>query len=119
MGYFDKNKRLWLCGRKADIIFLGEKTYYTDQCENIFNAHELVYRSALIQEKDKPLLLVEVQKKITRKEKSRLFQELFELGSQYEVSKGIRSFKIYKSFPVDIRHNAKIKRDLLRLEFNK
>ena len=48
LGYLDEKGRLWFCGRLAERIQIGNKTYLTDCCEGVFNALPDVYRSALV-----------------------------------------------------------------------
>lgn len=48
MGYFDKNGRLWFCGRKAHRVILPTEILYPVCCEAIFNRHPNVYRTALV-----------------------------------------------------------------------
>jgi len=47
--------------------------------------------------------------------KPALFAELRTIGAQYAHTKDIAHFLIHPGFPVDIRHNAKIGREILTL----
>lgn len=115
MGYFDNEGRLWFCGRKAHRVLTADGPLYSVCCEAVFNNHPAVYRSALVGLGEKgcqtPVIIVELNTKGIKQEK--LFQELQEIATQYEHTQGIQHFMIHPSFPVDIRHNAKIFREKL------
>ncbi len=49
VGYFDDLGQLWLCGRKTHRVDQGEKRYFSQICEGIFDSHPKVKRSALAQ----------------------------------------------------------------------
>ncbi|PID72546.1 MAG: peptide synthase [Desulfobulbus propionicus] len=115
MGYFDELGRLWFCGRKAHRVLTENGPMYTIPCEAIYNTHPLVFRSALVgigaAGKQKPVLIVEPAGKVQDKQK--LFAELQQLGSANQLTRTIDTFLLHQSFPVDIRHNAKIFREKL------
>lgn len=48
VGYFDRTRRLWFCGRKAHIVFSSTGPMYSVCCEAIFNNHPGIYRCALV-----------------------------------------------------------------------
>lgn len=120
IGYFDKDGRLWFCGRKKQRIIMKNKTLFTVPCEAIFNQHPNVYRSALVgmgsQNNQRPVIIIEPEKgkmprlSATRK---RFIKELLELGKKTEDTKNIQDVLFHPSFPVDIRHNVKISREKL------
>jgi hypothetical protein len=87
----------------------------TIPCEAIFNEHPLVRRSALIGLGASPqqtsVIVVEPFAPVVHQE--RLFTELRELASANPLTENIEHFLIHRSFPVDIRHNAKIFREQL------
>jgi acyl-CoA synthetase (AMP-forming)/AMP-acid ligase II len=115
MGYLDDKGRLWFCGRKAHRVQTEKETLYTICCEAIFNEHPKVFRSALVgigePGRQLPVLLVEPNERIA--DEAGFLAELAELGRQNSVTAGISRFFIHPSFPVDIRHNAKIFREKL------
>lgn len=115
VGYFDDKGRLWFCGRKAHRVITEKETLFTIPCEAIFNEHPLVYRSALVGVGEKsnqtPVLIVEPCGKI--RNRRQFINDLREIGSRYEHTPQISHFLIHPSFPVDIRHNAKIFREKL------
>lgn len=117
MGYLDEKGRLWFCGRKAHRVRTASGTLYTICCEAIFNEHPQVFRSALVgigeTGRQLPVMVVEPRARIA--DEQVFFAELAELGRQCPVTAGISRFLIHPSFPVDIRHNAKIFREKLAL----
>ena len=105
-------------------------TLFTIPVEGVFNAHPAVARTALVgvrpsgktnpvldaasePGKTNPVLCVETKRRITPEEWERLQAELLALGKTNPVSAGIETFLLHPSFPVDIRHNAKIFREKL------
>lgn len=115
LGYRDEKGRIWFCGRKAHRVRTAQGTLYTICCEAIFNGHPLVSRSALVgvgaPESQRPVLIVEPKSTIA--DTGALFAELRELALQHPHTAMIEDFLIHDSFPVDIRHNAKIFREKL------
>ncbi len=115
LGYLDTEESLWFCGRMAERVQAGEKSFYTDCCEAIFNQHSAVRRTALIAwQKDSrifPAIVVEPESwPLSQLEKQALVNELYELGQGQEQTRSINRFFFHRSFPVDVRHNAKIHR---------
>ncbi len=116
LGYFDENGRLWFCGRKSQRVVTREQTFFTVACEGVFNAHPAVARSALVgvtrEGEVRPVLCVERVPgvRITDEE---LRGELLALGAAKPHTRAISTVLFHKSFPVDIRHNAKIFREKL------
>ena len=119
MVYLDKNQYYWICGRKEDVFFYKQQAYYSVLIENIFNAHLKVFRAALIQINEKPIVIIELNNKNDYQNWAQIKQQLFTMAKSYSISENITDFYFYKKFPVDIRHNAKIKRDILRKIFTK
>jgi acyl-coenzyme A synthetase/AMP-(fatty) acid ligase len=116
LGYFDEKGRLWFCGRKSQRVTTREQTFFTVACEGVFNAHPAVARSALVGVRRdgemQPVLYVErdPQSRISDEE---LRGELLALGAARPHTRAISTILFHKSFPVDIRHNAKIFREKL------
>lgn len=115
VGYRDKEGKFWFCGRKSHRVETGTETLFTIPCEAVFNNHKSVYRTALVGVKDgefkKGVICVELEK--GEKAHKNLMDELREIALEYEHTKNIKTFLIHPSFPVDIRHNAKIFREKL------
>lgn len=117
MGYLDDQGRLWFCGRKAHRVRTEQGVMYTIPCEAIFNEHPEVLRSALVgvgkEGAQRPVLIVELAE--GKKRTDRLVAELRALAATYDLTSSIETFLVHPSFPVDIRHNAKIFRERLAL----
>lgn len=120
VGYFDTQGRFWICGRKAHRLETEHGTMFTLPCEAIFNEHPNVFRSALVgigpQGRQRPVLIVEPDREIDPQiltKQQGLIDELAELARKHQLTKQIETFLIHPSFPVDIRHNAKIFREKL------
>lgn len=116
LGYFDENGRLWFLGRKSQRIVCEEGVFFTGACEGVFNSHPLVSRTALIGVLiggiTRPALCVEMPEANATSEK-KVRAELLALGAAHDCSQSVRDIFFLKSFPVDPRHNAKIRREEL------
>lgn len=118
LGYFDEQGYLWFCGRKNERVEIKDKLLCTDKIENVLNLHESVKRSALVPYgEEKAALIVEPNclELLGSKEKQAVsIKEFSDLLGEKLPNLNIDKFLFKESFPVDVRHNAKIKRDLLR-----
>lgn len=120
LGYLDEHKRLWMCGRKAHRVesnYQGHiKTYFSICSERIINTHPSVKRSALVNVQiggqTTPVVCIELREKPTESS-LKLFNELRFTTDKHVHTQGIKHFLIHHSFPMDIRHNAKIYREKL------
>ena len=116
-GYFDADGRLWYCGRKSQRVVNGDNVMYADQIEAIFNVHPEVARTALVgvgpAGYQTPVLCVELLHNVTSHRRERIRFDLLQLGRNMHATKSIKQILFHKSFPVDIRHNAKIGREKL------
>lgn len=117
VGYFDTSGRLWFCGRKAHRVTLEETVLFSVQVEGIFDTHPKVYRTALvgvtIAGKTEPVLCVELKPEHRGADQREVVKGLVDLGAGFEISRGVKRLLFHPSFPVDIRHNAKIGREKL------
>ncbi|MHB9140135.1 MAG: fatty acid CoA ligase family protein [Victivallaceae bacterium] len=116
MGYFDEKGRLWFCGRKNHRVIASDRTYYSVCSEAIFNQHPDVNRTALTGVAGRPVLFVEPRSgkwPDNREARTKFIGELKDLGCTQPFTSGIQTFLFHRSFPVDIRHNAKIFREKL------
>ena len=117
LGYKDDKGRIWFCGRKAHRVETAQKRLYTVCSEAIFNQHEKVFRSALVGVGEYgsqiPVIIIETVDTLNDDEKKDLLGELFKLTVKNENTEVIKKILFYDSFPVDIRHNAKINREEL------
>ena len=119
VGYKDDKGRLWFCGRRAHRVVTEARTFYSVPCEAIVNEHPDVYRSALVSVRTPdglvlPVLVLEPMVHFKGNEET-LIAEAMELAMQSPVTNCIQHFLIHSSFPVDIRHNAKIFREKLSI----
>jgi len=117
VGYRDEQGRLWFCGRKSHRVILADETLFTIPCEAIFNTHPAVSRTALVGASRRgevvPVICVEPIHPLSRSEQHQVRQELIDRGAAFSHTKRIQTILFHRSFPVDIRHNAKIFREKL------
>jgi acyl-CoA synthetase (AMP-forming)/AMP-acid ligase II len=111
-GYLDAGGRLWFCGRLVERVETAAGTLYTEPCEQVFRRHPGVARCALIglglRGAQEPALVV--QPVSPPADELALARELRALAKQHPATAAIRRFFFHPSFPVDVRHNAKIHR---------
>jgi len=119
MGYIDDQGRLWFCGRKAHRVHTENGFMYTIPCEAIINEHPQVFRSALTgidtsNGFEEPVIIIEPEPgaELSHKE---LLAEIKQLAAAHHLTQSIKHFLIHSNFPVDIRHNAKIFREKLKI----
>ncbi len=120
VGRIDGSGRLWYFGRKTHRVETARGTLFTIPVETLINRHPKVYRSALVGvTRDErgpriPVVVVEPSQgafpvgKTARRE---FEAELRALARESPVTADIGEFCFLRSFPVDIRHNAKIRRE--------
>lgn len=117
LGWRDAAGRLWFCGRKSQRVEAAAISLYTEQVEPIFNACPGVRRSALVGVGERgaqtPVLCVELERKASRTEQAHIQQELMRMAQQQAHTAHIQRVLFHPRFPVDIRHNAKIGREIL------
>jgi olefin beta-lactone synthetase len=132
LGYFDEKGRLWFCGRKSHRVETSQGLMLPVPCEAIFQ-HPAVLRTALVgvgkRGEQRPVLVVQLKEGLRASgqgsqaaegktgqgilSKDRLVEELLALGAQHEHTRPIRDVLFHPSFPMDVRHNAKIQREKL------
>jgi acyl-CoA synthetase (AMP-forming)/AMP-acid ligase II len=116
VGYLDDRGRIWFCGRKSQRVTAAAGTFFTIPCEGVFNGHPAVRRTALVgvgsNGSAEPVLCVEREPGAGPGEEE-LRRELLALGAAREHTRAIREVLFHPSFPVDVRHNAKIGREKL------
>lgn len=119
-GYLDASGRLWFCGRKDHRVVTENGTLFTVPVEAVYNRHPRVFRSALVGLGERgsqvPVMIIEPEKGCfprTRASAEAFKQELLRLAAVHEQCREIRDLMFHRSFPVDIRHNAKIFREKL------
>ena len=125
VGFVDDQQRLWLTGRKAHRLFTARGLRMPVPTENVFNAHPRVHRSALVgvgpMGDEEPVLVVELEPSQHIRgeaDHDRLLAELRTLSLRSDAAQDVRKFLIHEGFPVDVRHNAKIHREQLKVWAN-
>ncbi|MBC7530577.1 MAG: AMP-binding protein [Oligoflexus sp.] len=119
LGYIDEEGHLWFCGRKSHRVQTMKGDLYTIPTEAVFNNHPRVARTALVglgvAPHQTPLLCVEPLRSLSKAEEAQLFAELKTLGDHHSHTRSVQQFLLHPDFPVDIRHNAKIFREKLKV----
>ncbi|REJ74148.1 MAG: peptide synthase [Acidobacteria bacterium] len=119
VGWLDDQGRLWMCGRLTHRVRCEGGDLFTIPCEAIFNRHPDVRRTALVgvgpPDRARPVLCVEPRRRLGRGRRTALVGELLELGAGDPRTRRIETVLFRRSFPVDVRHNAKIFREQLAL----
>jgi len=117
LGYKDEKGRIWFCGRKTHRVETPKGIMYTVCCEAIFNRHPEAKRSALVgvgeRPDQRPAIVIEPEAIPTGSAEQTLRQELLDMAAGCALTEEIRDVLFHPSFPVDIRHNAKIFREQL------
>jgi acyl-CoA synthetase (AMP-forming)/AMP-acid ligase II len=114
VGYFDEEGRLWYCGRKSHRVITKDDVLFTEQIENIFNAHPQVYRTALVGVSGEPVLWVELEKRV-RVNEDKIRRELIDMAKHHSQASTIKIFLFTEKLPTDVRHNSKIIREELAI----
>ncbi|MEV6319097.1 fatty acid CoA ligase family protein [Streptomyces sp. NPDC051776] len=117
LGYLDEAGRLWFCGRRSQRVRTSEGELLTVRCEGVFNTHPLIRRTALVGVGEpgvqRPVLCVETEPGVDEARWQQLLPELRRLAAERTVTEQVRDFLRHPTFPVDVRHNAKIGREEL------
>jgi olefin beta-lactone synthetase len=110
LGRLDDEGRLWFCGRKSQRVETAHGTLHTVPVEGVFNTHPDVYRTALV---PGPVVCVQPRRGVPESRYPRIEAELRMLAARHEVTRQVAAYRFHPSFPVDVRHNAKIDREYL------
>lgn len=119
-GYLDGKGRLWFCGRKAHRVRTPQGTMFSIPCEAIFRRHADVRRAALVgvgdfsRDAQEPVMVIEPRAgrfPKTPAARAEFTRQLLKLGAGSPLTAGIARILFHPAFPVDIRHNAKIRRE--------
>ena len=118
LGYRDAQGRLWFCGRKSHRVILAQRDALHHPLRGDLQRSPAVARSALVgvrrQGQVVPVICVEpLQPLEPLGTNARSSQELLERGAAFPHTWRIKTILFHPSFPVDIRHNAKIFREKL------
>jgi acyl-CoA synthetase (AMP-forming)/AMP-acid ligase II len=116
VGWLDAQGRLWMCGRKNHRVETEAGTLFSVPVEEPFNQLKGIRRTALVwvgaRPRQRPVLCVEAE--ATSNQPEMLLNACRALAAETPSLQQIKDFLLYpKSFPVDIRHNAKISREKL------
>ncbi|MEN1727384.1 MAG: fatty acid CoA ligase family protein [Pseudomonadota bacterium] len=107
LGWMDGDGRLWYCGRKSERVQTPDGELYTECVEGPVNAVPGVYRSALVglgpKGEQEPVIVIEPDPGV---QASELTDKVLAAVARW----GIQRMEARAHFPVDIRHNAKIRR---------
>ena len=122
VGYLDADGCLWFCGRKSHRVQTEQGVMYTVPCEAIFNRHPAVFRSALVGVgalgKKRPVICIECRPHFrprNNREREALSGALLDMGRRSPLTARIEEVLFVDAFPVDARHNAKIRREVLAI----
>ena len=116
LGYFDAAGRLWFCGRKSHALWTEKGLVPAVPVEGVANELEGVRRTALVgvgsTGHQVPVLCVEMEpnQSWTKDHETSLQHRLSETQWATVVARCL----VHEAFPVDPRHNSKIKREVLR-----
>ena len=115
LASWDDEGRLWFAGRKAHVVHTADGPLYSVPCEEVFNLHPSVRRTALVGTgpagRAEPVLCVQLEQGVTPS--AELTRALLELGAADPRTRTVRRVLYKEEFPVDIRHNSKIDRPQL------
>lgn len=125
MGRIDASGRLWFYGRKAERVLTSSGVLYTEPVEAVFDTLPGVRRSALIGPVEAgrqiPVLAVEPEPDAFPRNaaaRERFVASLKAHAAKYAHTASIDRFVFEKTFPVDVRHNAKIHRLTLAKKYS-
>lgn len=117
LGRLDGAGRLWFHGRKVHRVTTEDGPMDSVPCEEVFNAHPAVARSALVglgpPGRARPVVCVERERGARRLPPEQLSAQLLALAAAHPEAAGVRAVLYRRRLPVDIRHNAKIDREAL------
>ena len=110
IGYFDDKNQLWFCGRKSHrVVLQNGETLFPVPCEALFNLHEDVKRSALVGVQGQAYIVIECHTNPS-KTQNEIENDLQQKIGTLKQLQHITGIFFHPSFPVDVRHNAKIHR---------
>ncbi|WP_280236654.1 fatty acid CoA ligase family protein [Nocardia cyriacigeorgica] len=114
LARIDELGRIWFCGRKSQRVLTASGPMFTVQVEQMFNSVPGVARTALVGVGEpgaqRPVLCVEPE---PGADTAAVVSTLRAEATRSELTAAVDHFLIHPSFPVDIRHNAKIGREKL------
>jgi acyl-CoA synthetase (AMP-forming)/AMP-acid ligase II len=121
VGRFDAEGCLWFQGRKSHRLETARGLLMPVGHENAFDRHPRVRRSALVgvgpRGTERPVLVVELEGAAPRGRlaEAELAAEILRRAPPAPAAEPVRDVLFKPALPVDVRHNAKIKRGELKL----
>lgn len=117
LGRLDEAGRLWFVGRKSHRLETAHGMIPPVPVESLFNVHAAVHRTALVgvgeRGQERPVLIIQLEEDCTQSRDS-VLAELKALAGSDPRALAIEHYLFKEDFPVDVRHNAKIRRELLK-----
>ncbi|MBK7876367.1 MAG: AMP-binding protein [Planctomycetes bacterium] len=127
LGWLDDEGRLWFCGRKSHRLETGRGIVAPVPTENVVQRHPRVRRAALVgvgeRGAQRAVLVIEPKKGEFPKKKSARAAFVDEVlaflaaerrATPLHAPETIEHVLFHPAFPVDVRHNAKVKNELLQ-----
>jgi acyl-CoA synthetase (AMP-forming)/AMP-acid ligase II len=120
LGRFDRDGRLWFLGRKAHRLETGSGPLFPVGIENAIRAAARLGRCALVgvgpRGAEMPILVVEADRRTLRSRRAEEARasEILRRASETAACRAIRGVLFHPSFPLDVRHQAKIDRTALK-----
>ena len=115
VGYFDDQQRFWYCGRKSQRVVTGDATLFTECVEQLVNSVECVKRSALVNASSsgeaRPTIVIELEPGLSAN--GNYDQDVMQRLHEHPPYQAIQHLLRHPQLPTDIRHNAKINREVL------
>lgn len=120
LGFVDAEGRAWFCGRKSHRVDTAAGLVHSG-LEALFAEHPAVARCALVgvgaaPGARRPVLIVEPRPGARPRgaaARAALEGELLALGARAPETAQVTELLLHPGLPVDVRHNAKIRRELL------
>lgn len=114
LGYLDEEGRLWVCGRKSHRVQSLDATYFSLPCESVAKRVPGVKRAALVGvgplAAQTPVICLQLEAQADAK---KVQLEVRRALGEDPRTQGIERLLVHPSFPMDLRHNAKIHREAL------
>ncbi|MFT3716357.1 MAG: fatty acid CoA ligase family protein [Gordonia sp. (in: high G+C Gram-positive bacteria)] len=114
LGRIDDDGRLWFVGRKSQRVVTPTGTLHSVAIEQIFTGMDGLARTALAGVGEPgaqiPVLCLELQPGANERE---VLAAVRQRARSNPMTADITEFMVHPGFPVDIRHNAKIRREEL------
>jgi len=114
LGYFDEQGRLWFCGRKAHRVQTADGLVCSVPVEGVLNEEPGVARTALVglgaAGAQEPVIVIELEQGA---DKASVQKAVLARAAANPVTASVKRALFHPEFPTDVRHNAKIKREVL------